>query len=370
MDAKLDFVTVDGRRFHHVWLRDNCPCPRCCDRSSYQKINDPCERDAVPVAIETEGGALVVSWSDDPVPHRIPLDWLRANTYDGATRDQPARARVLWNRAWIDANAPPVHDWHGNDAESWRDQLFELGFARLRNLKPEELVPFVSSIGPVNFYARQEPFVDVKIVPGGEDLSMTSFALSPHTDQSYMTHTHPMVLVLYCYENSVAGGESMLVDGLQVVSDLKREAREDFAILSSTKVRFEQFDPSVRYWFRRTTPILELGDDGEVAALHFSHKNFLADLPFEVMGRFYAAYKALLERLKSQRYQYVFRLEPGECMVVENDRVLHGRRAFDARSGARHFTSAFVSWDYVAARRDYMRREALERERRTGATPG
>ena len=21
-----DFVTVDGHRFHHVWLRDNCPC--------------------------------------------------------------------------------------------------------------------------------------------------------------------------------------------------------------------------------------------------------------------------------------------------------------------------------------------------------
>jgi gamma-butyrobetaine dioxygenase len=362
MSANEKFVAVDGRRFHHVWLRDNCPCPRCCDRGSYQKIYDPCERDAVPIAIATEPSALVLTWSDDPEPHHIPLAWLKANAYDGVTRDRPVAARPLWDRAWIDANAPPVHDWHGNRREGWRDQILELGFARLRNIEPGELAPFVASIGPVSFYAKQEPFVDVKIVPGGEDLSMTSFALSPHTDQSYMTHTHPMVLVLYCYENSVVGGESVLVDGLRAATDLKREAPEDFAILATTKVRFEQFDPCVRYCFSRTTPILELGEDGGIAALHFSHKNFAADLPFEAMGRFYTAYTSLLQRLKSPRYEYVFRLEPGHCMVVENDRVLHGRRAFNANSGTRHFTSAFVSWDYVAARSNFLRRETFERE--------
>jgi gamma-butyrobetaine dioxygenase len=189
---------------------------------------------------------------------------------------------------------------------------------------------------------------------------MSSFALSPHTDQSYMTHTHPMLLVLYCIENGARGGESTLVDGFRVVEDLRREMPEDYAVLCRMPVTFAQLDPSVEYFFSRTTPVIETNGAGELLALHCSHKNLLVDLPFDEMGRFYAAYRSLLSRLKSPRYEHVFRLEPGQCLLVENDRVLHGRRAFDANSGTRHFTTAFVAWDYVAARRNYPDRAALE----------
>jgi gamma-butyrobetaine dioxygenase len=360
MQMDADFVTVEGQRFHYAWLRDNCPCPACRDASSFQKIYDVCERDATPASLDIGSVTLVVRWQDDQTSHAIPLAWLAANAYDRIERNRPTPRRELWDRAGLGAKAPRVTDVARESREVWVEQLWRLGFVRVGNLPYEKLEEFVASIGPVSYYARQEAFVPVKIIPGGEDLSMSSFALSPHTDQSYMTHTHPMLLVLYCIENGATGGESTLVDGFRVVEDLRREMPDDYAILCETPVTFAQLDPSVEYFFARTTPVIETDRAGELLALHWSHKNFVIDLPFDKMGRYYAAYRSLLSRLKSPRYEHVFRLEPGQCLLVENDRVLHGRRAFDANSGTRHFTTAFVAWDYLVARQNYPARAALE----------
>ncbi len=34
------FITVEGNRFHYIWLRDNCLSPKCRHPSSFQKIYD------------------------------------------------------------------------------------------------------------------------------------------------------------------------------------------------------------------------------------------------------------------------------------------------------------------------------------------
>src|SRR5260221_1426688 len=360
MQMKGEFVTIDGQRFHYVWLRDNCPCPACRDTSSFQKIYDVCERYATPASLEVGSVALVVRWQDDSTPHAIALAWLAANAYDRVERDQRGSRHELWDHTALAEKVPRVADFGRDSRDVWVEQLWRLGFVRIGNLPYEKLEEFVASIGPVSYYARQQAFVPVKIIPGGEDLSMSSFALSPHTDQSYMTHAHPILLVLYCIENGASGGESTLVDGFRVVEDLRREMPEDYAILSETPVTFAQLDPSVEYFFSRTTPVIESNGAGALLALHCSHKNLLVDLPFDKMGRYYQAYRSLLSRLQSPRYEYVFRLEPGQCLLIRNERSLHAGRAFDANSGTRHFTTAFVAWDYLVARRNYPARAALE----------
>src|SRR6185312_1876771 len=94
-----DFITVDGHRFHFDWLRDNCPCPDCRDASSYQKIHDPTEREAVPRRVELLDDALVLTWEDDPKPHRIGRAWLGANAYDRQQRDAAPDERIMWESA-------------------------------------------------------------------------------------------------------------------------------------------------------------------------------------------------------------------------------------------------------------------------------
>src|SRR5207237_1430747 len=137
-----DFITVDGRRFHHVWLRDNCPCAVCRDPSSYQKIHDPCERAAIPAAIELGPDRLEVTWSDDPRPHSIRRAWLIANAYDCAA-PAAAEERVAWDAGTLAGSPPAVHD---AEAGGWTDDLARWGFVRLSGLPRSALEPFVASI--------------------------------------------------------------------------------------------------------------------------------------------------------------------------------------------------------------------------------
>lgn len=349
MELKGDHIVVEGRRFHFAWLRDNCPCPRCRDADSFQKIYDPCDREAVALAAERDGDALLVTWSDDAEAHRIKLAWLAANTYDvPPPAPAPVPALRLWDAASI--NAQPEVIRSPSAPEEFLGDLVHLGFARIGGLPREDLPAFIGSLGPVAYASKQVDFVDVKIIPGGEDLSLTSHALSPHTDQSYMAYAHPLVLVLHAIENTVTGGESILVDGFKVAEDLARERPEDYAVLARTTVTFRQYEPQLNYFFNRSIRTLELDADGKLKALHFSHKNFTVDLPFEEMGAFYAAYTELLRRMKSPAYQYVFPLQPGQCLLMANHRVLHGRNAFDAASGIRHFSAGFLPRNYIDAR--------------------
>jgi len=357
--SDADFVTVDGHRFHHVWLRDNCPCPACRDGSSYQKIHDPCERAAVPASIELGDDALVLRWSDDPTPHRIGRGWLTANAYDRRRAVPAGEERLLWDSQILAASPPAIHELTTLDDAGWVDQIVTLGFVRLGGLPRSGLERFVASIGPISHYISPQPFIAIKVSPGGEDLGLSSHALSPHTDLSYMPHMHPLIVGLYCVANDAPGGESIVVDGDRVAADLERDAPADFALLCRTPVTFRQFDPVAVYHFTRTTPILRQDRQGG-AALTFSHKNFSVNLPFDAMGPFYRAYRSLLAKLKDPAYQHVFKLEPGQLLLVQNDRVLHGRRAFDPRRGHRHFEAFHVSWDYFAARRGFAARAALE----------
>jgi len=348
MEMRTDHLVVDGRRFHFAWLRDNCPCPLCRDEASFQKIYDPCDRQAVPKSVEQEDGKLVITWMDDAKPHEFSIAWLIANAYDAPQEPSTPPQLRLWDSASIKAQPETIRS--PGDVTGWLGDLVNLGFTRIGGITRQELPNFIRDLGPVSYASRQIDFVDVKVIPGGDDLSLTSHALSPHTDQSYMGHSHPLVLVLHCIENTVTGGESVLVDGFKVLTDLRREKPEDFDILARTIVTFRQYEPATRYFFNRSIRTIELKPDGELKAVHFSHKNFTVDLPFKEMGPFYRAYTELLSRLKSPKYEYVFRLEQHQCLLMANHRVLHGRRAFDASSGIRYFSAAFLSQNYVEAR--------------------
>ena len=56
--ASPTFVTVDGKRFHYVWLRDHCLCPTCHYPESFQKLYDVSQYGppAAPLAVEQIAG--------------------------------------------------------------------------------------------------------------------------------------------------------------------------------------------------------------------------------------------------------------------------------------------------------------------------
>jgi len=361
------FLTVGGKRFHYIWLRDNCLSPKCHHASSFQKIYDISDRTEPPKpkSAYIQDEKLIVDWDEDP-PHRsiYPLSWLWSHAYDlepesdrflPKLESPPRDEKILWNRADLEANPPQFPD-ASSPLVSWIDQLDALGFVILRNLAYEDLDAFVNAIGPIYELARYGRYCTVKAVPDGQDLSLSydGDALSPHTDLTF-TPGPRIVQLLYCVENQAVGGESVLVDGYRVARDFREHHPSYFKILSETPVQFRQFYQQWHYFVSQTTPIIKLDVAGEVSDLYFSHKNFGLNIPFEQMEAFYEAYTAFAGYLKNPAYQYWFRMEPGDCQIVQNFRVLHGRKAFDPSSGPRHLEIAYMEWMYYAGLRDFER---------------
>jgi alpha-ketoglutarate-dependent taurine dioxygenase len=218
-----------------------------------------------------------------------------------------------------------------------------------RGMTLERMERFMSGIGPIHEteYGRS---TELRIEANTADLAKTGQALPPHTDYTYK-NVGPLLQFQLFAANNAVGGESLLVDGFRVAEDLRREAPEHFLALTTTKVEFRQHYPKWRYHHCYKRPILECDDFGRVSSICFGHSHaYDWQIDFERAEQFYAAYAELFRRLKSSSYTYVIRLQAGEGMAIQNERVLHGRTRIESCQGERHLYVSFVPWAYVMAR--------------------
>ena len=90
----------DGRvsRYHHIWLRDNCPCPTCVHQGTreqmFELVSVPPDVQPISIAVAPDG-ALVATWSDDGHVSAFHPGWLRANAYDDESRAERVRRRIV-----------------------------------------------------------------------------------------------------------------------------------------------------------------------------------------------------------------------------------------------------------------------------------
>src|SRR5438067_2391981 len=80
-------ATIEGARFHALWLRDNCPCSECCHESGQRLLDTRSLPDDLAI-VAVEG--RTVSFSDGLVS-TFDAGWLRANAGEA-----PPRPRTLW----------------------------------------------------------------------------------------------------------------------------------------------------------------------------------------------------------------------------------------------------------------------------------
>ena len=353
-------IILDGKRFHYMWLRDNCLCPECRDPNSFQKIYDISEAKSLPepLSVVEENEKLTITWKEQPIHQSVfPISWLMAHANELENPLESSKKMILWNKAQLQKEQTVRHDLHKSDSDVWMNQLFNLGFTIIENIKStKELESFLCSIGPIHetYYGK---LIAVKPIKGAEavDLAFSSVGhpLSPHVDLTYL-NVGRVVMFLYCEENNASGGESILVDGYRVARDFRQKHPEYFQILAETPVHFKQFDSHRQYYLSHITPILKFNKEGKVSDVYFSHKNFKPNLTFDKVESFYEAYQTFFNYLKSSDYQYCFRLKAGDCLMVQNFRILHGRKAYDANYGSRHLEGGFLDWEYFKARQNFL----------------
>ncbi|MFX5476499.1 TauD/TfdA family dioxygenase, partial [Acinetobacter baumannii] len=82
----------------------------------------------------------------------------------------------------------------------------------------------------------------------------------------------PTLQLLACLENSVEGGDSIVVDGFKAAERLQAEAPDHFALLTRYCARVEYAGSrGVRLQARR--PFIELAPDGELIAVRFNNRS-------------------------------------------------------------------------------------------------
>ena len=327
-----------------LWLRALSPDPSQRDALTGQRLMNPhlLPEDLALTSARWDGPLLHLAFSDGFAGHYGAEELLeRTVLSEGCPAPRPWGADLAYQ---------PVYQWPDLAQDTVLYQalkdFIELGFLLVHNTptQTDAILTIARRFGFVretNFGA----FFEVYSRPQADaiDLSYQPVALGPHTDNPYRTPV-PGIQLLQCLQNQTSGGHSSLVDSLAVAAQVRQEDPEGFALLSRIPLRFEHRDASTQ--LVAIKPMIELNGSGEMVGVHYSPR--LDHLPLmseDDTRRYHRARKRMGELFDDDAYALRFRLEPGEMMVFDNNRVLHGRTAFNPAEGHRQLQGCYIDRD-------------------------
>jgi len=187
------------------------------------------------------------------------------------------------------------------------------------------------------------------------DFAHTSIELESHTDNP---NRKPVASIqfLLCIENSCKEGDSTVVDGFKVAEDLKKENPQAFNILVNTLInyKFEDNDAILE----KTGKIIKLSARGELKQIKYSNRlDFVFYDEPKVLEEFYAAKRVMHQMINSDKYILQFHLEPGNLLIMNNYRTLHGRRSYNTSEGSRWLQGLYIDHDSAESKYKLLSKE-------------
>jgi gamma-butyrobetaine dioxygenase len=346
-----------------VWLRANCPCGSCRDPRSGQRLVTitSLPADVTVTGVRVSGAAVEVVFGPDG--HRAVFDprWLarygdqagEAGTAPGGPDDgRTEDAKRLWAAAdlggelprgwWPRYLADPAH------RSSRLSAVLTQGLVILHDVpcEPGAVLAVARSLG----YVRETNYgrlFEVRSEPTPANLAFTRLPITPHTDNPYRDPV-PTVQLLHCLRGAAGGGESTFVDGFRAAAALRSREPAAFGCLSTTPVTFVYADEATE--LRATGPVIGLDPRGRIRQVRFNERS-LAPVRLPAARAFYAAYRAFAELVRTPEATVTAMLSPGDCVIFDNTRILHGRAGFtDSRGGGRrHLQGCYADLDGLAS---------------------
>jgi len=336
---------ADGETyFNYHWLRD--ACPSAIDPQTRERVFDISSLEAGPraQAARIDDGHLVIDWQSEDHETRLPLSQLQAFADNGRKPDPADLPRKLWYSDGYDdfrrvtqSDVLTTDDGRATLARA----LIEDGVALVTEMEnsDESLTRLVNSLGPITPSAEGDHF-EVRLEIAPTNLAFTAGPLEMHTDLPG-EEMAPGVQFLHCRENTVEGGRSLFLDGAAVAAALREEDPEAFNLLASHDIPF--FYRHDGWDYRAHQRVIELDARGNVAGVTVSqHLQDDIDLPQDLLDDYYPALCKFIRMMQEDRFLCRFRLNAGECIVFDNHRIVHGREAFSADSGARHLRGCYT----------------------------
>ncbi|QFT83941.1 Gamma-butyrobetaine dioxygenase [Halomonas sp. THAF12] len=361
-------------RFNALWLRDNCSSggdKLSAIRSFSLADVDPAL--SIADARLTSAGDIEIIWTPEAHQSTFSATWLRAHCYEPASRQARKRRPRRWNRAERQDNWPSVDFGDVRTSRAGHLALLETvadhGFALVNNVPAtaegtEELASYIAYIRETDFGR----IFDIVSEPNVWDLSQSDQPLHPHTDDPYR-YSPPGISMLHCLQASESeGGTSQIVDGFAVCEALRRQDPAAFDLLAATPMPFVRYreDPvpqGADVHLRAMAPIIKLDRDGEVCGFRFHERSIAPlDMAPEVMDSVYHALIKLATLVYSEEFMVNRHLAPGQAIVFDNQRVLHGRTGFEGLTQRRHLRICTTDRDQFHSRLRLL----LSREGREG----
>ena len=314
----------------------------------------------VAARVEEAAESITVTYSPGGHRSRFTRSWLAGHALTG---DTPGDHRTEdAKRLWPDgdpagpggpAAAPStVGDWDrfrddaAHRASCLRAVLRD-GFALIRGVpcRPGMVTAVAGCFG----YVRETNYgriFDVRVEAAPSHLAYTGQALSPHTDNPYRDPV-PTIQLLHCQASAAEGGDTILVDGFAAAARLRAIDEGSFRALAHTSVPFVIDDRSTA--LRACQPLIDLDPYVRVRGVRFSNRSSgTVRRPYPEVAAFYAAYRRWAGLLAHPERALTMRLRPGDCLIFDNTRILHGRTAFTS-AGGRHLQGCYADLDALAS---------------------
>jgi gamma-butyrobetaine hydroxylase len=350
---QITFPDRKSARFHAVWLRDNALDSATRSEGNGQRLITILDQPPQTLIRKTSlaGASLWITFAPDDKTVVFPLQWLRTRIYDGNGEHRPGWTDDTVERwdSTLQLNIPSA-SWPRLVKDRavlghWLTAVRRYGFALMTDVPLES--GFLCKVVECFGYVRETNYgrwFEVRAEVNPSNLAYTSLGLQAHTDNPYRDPV-PTLQLLSCLENSVEGGDSLVIDGFKVVERLLKDNPRHLEMLARYPARFE-YSGSAGVRLRAKRPIIELGPDGELIAVRFNNRSFAAvtDVPFAAMPDYYAACRRFAELIEDPSVAVTFKLAPGELFIVDNTRVLHARKAFSG-SGKRWLQGCYADKD-------------------------
>ncbi|EEQ85389.1 hypothetical protein RJZ56_001824 [Blastomyces dermatitidis] len=366
---------------HSIRLRDACTCPKCVDQSTKQRefrMTDIPDDVAVET-VKVQDGQLVVTWQNDipgydesHVSTFSPEQLSIMTAVEKFFRAKEGR-RTSWNKSIMEENQHWVSfkDYMEDDSQFFlaMRSLKHLGLLFVKDIpdSAEMVEKIATRMGPLrnSFYGQTW---DVRSVPDAKNVAYTNKHLDFHMDLLYMKDP-PGYQLLHCLRNSFEGGESLFADTFLAAVRLLRNDRSLFDALARTSTRFEYKNNNQHYQYSHPTIEIEAGEEflGNPPKTSttpyvnyvnysppFQAPSYLTERVKDVsdVKLYLKAMKAFAAELAKPENIFKIKLEPGQCVIFQNRRVVHARNAFDLsgasdgeNSGERWLRGAYVDED-------------------------
>ena len=341
-NLKVQFNNENSETFTNIWLRDHAKDEVNWDKRSNQRKTFTAGLDLdlkiKNVEILENGKSLSILWPDLDKPVNYSYEFLSKNIVNN-NKKKPKyniwKAKDLNSNIFFEFKETKTKQGFKNFLKI----LYNYGFIVLKNC--EKNMNPVEEIANKIGYVRNSIFGGLWSFQSNEnkaDSAYTQEELRPHTDATY-SNDAPGLQLLLCCEYSAEGGESIMVDGLKIAEEIKNSDNEIFNILSNTNVKGNYIGDGV--FLEAERPIFKLNENKEIIQVSFNNYD---RAPFrfdnELTKKFYSAIKKFDLIANDKNYQWRHILKPGDLLIFNNWRILHGRSSF---SGTRKISGCYIN---------------------------